>query len=395
MKTLRVIAATNAMKGTVSARDAGEIVAAGVNDAVKLFRSVWKKEVALETVIRPVADGGDDTVDVLSERKVVTPVCGPFLDRVDAQWGVLGDTAVIELAKASGIALQHETKLDPFCATSYGTGELIGKAIDAGYKRVILAIGGSATVDGGIGAMGALGAKFFDKENRVIKPHGNLACEKVARVDVSGFLQRCRGVEFAIACDVDSPLLGPTGAAAMFGPQKMAPVVRNDVARKNEAVRKLEHNLDRFAQLLVKSGGKDVAKMKGIGAAGAFSLGFCSFGLAKLRRGADLVLEALKFEQYKDFDVTYTSEGFCDSQTLRGKAPYAVCEWMKNSHVVVLCGGIESGDVEKKMCEAGASVVTALVDKPMPLSDAIKHTPDLMRRAAFRTFYSFLCQHKQ
>lgn len=395
MKTFRVVAATNAMKGTVTARDAASIVVEGVKDAVRLFRDVWKSEISVQTVMRPVADGGDDTVDVLAERKMITPVVGPFRDTVGAQWGVLGDTAVIELAKASGIALQNETQLNPFTATSYGTGQLISKAIDSGYKKVILAIGGSATVDGGIGAMGALGAKFYDNKNKLIEPHGSNACERAVRVDLSEFKNRCRGVDFSIACDVDSPLLGPTGAAAMFGPQKMAPIVRNNPEKRTEAVRKLEQNLDKFSKLLVSAGGKDVSNVKGIGAAGAFSLGFCSFGFAKLRRGADLVLDALKFDQYRDFDVAFTSEGFCDSQTLRGKAPYVVCEWMKRSHVIVLCGGIESADVERGMCRAGASVVTALVDRPMPLEEAIKKTPELMRRAAFRNFYQFLCQHRQ
>ena len=140
----------------------------------------------------------------------------------------------------------------------------------------------------------------------------------------------------------------------------------------------------------MKHGGTDVSKMKGIGAAGAFSLGFCSFGLAKLEKGADLILKTLKFEKYRDYDVAFTCEGFCDSQTLHGKAPFTVCEWMKKSHVVVLTGGIESAAVEQSMYRAGANVVTALVDKPMSLEQAIRESPELMRRAACREFFSYL-----
>jgi glycerate kinase len=191
-----------------------------------------------------------------------------------------------------------------------------------------------------------------------------------------------------IACDIDTPLLGPTGAAAVFGPQKCAPSVRANPERLRETVQKLEHNLASFSQVV--AGGRPLANMKGMGAAGGFGLGFCALANAKLESGSDFVLKTLEFEQYQDFDVVFTSEGLCDGQTLQGKAPHAVCRWMKKPFVVVLCGGVESASVERKMLESGANLVLPICDGPIAIEESMRRTSELMTRAACRSFYSYL-----
>jgi glycerate kinase len=314
---------------------------------------------------------------------------GPFGTVISAKYGAVGDTAVIELANASGFNLQGRSQLNPFVATSWGTGQLISDAIDRKFRKILLGIGGSATVDGGIGAMAALGAKFYDSFNNEIKPFGNDACHKVKRVDATEFVSRCKDSAISFACDVDSPLLGPRGAACLFGPQKMSDAMRQS-SKLAELVAKLEMGLKNLSGRMVECGGRDVQDIKGVGAAGGFPLGFCSFLDSKLENGAELIFRAINFEQYCKCDIAVTCEGFCDSQTLRGKSPYAVCKWMKGKHVIVICGGLENEDVEKGMLDAGASMVLPLVDRSMALDSSIARIKELLRRATFRGVYSYL-----
>jgi glycerate kinase len=232
--------------------------------------------------------------------------------------------------------------------------------------------------------------KFYDQRNRLIEPFGNSACAAVARVDPTGFVNRCTGIEFAMVCDVDNPLIGPLGASAVFGPQKCSPSVRSDLKKLSEVIEKLEHNLNNLARAFNHSGGKPVETVKGLGAGGGFPLGFSAFLNPKLERGGDIVLRTLNFENYRNFDAFFTCEGFCDGQTLHGKAPHAVCSWLKGSFGVVLCGGIESPDVENQMRETGASIVLPICEGPITLEEAIGKTPQLLARAAARVFYGFL-----
>jgi glycerate kinase len=190
------------------------------------------------------------------------------------------------------------------------------------------------------------------------------------------------------ACDIDTPLLGPTGAPSMFGPQKCPPPIRGNSEQLTATIRKLKHNLVSFSKVV--PGGSHIATMKRMGAGGGFAFGFCALSNAKLQSGSEFVLKALKFEQYQDFDFVFTSEGLCDRQTFQGKAPYAVCRWMKKPFVVVLCGGIESASVERGMLEAGANLVLPICDRPISLEESMRRTPELVMRAACRSFYSYL-----
>lgn len=384
---LRIVAAPNAMKGSLSASASALAISRGVEEAFKFFNLKYRKSLKFEVIQKPVADGGDNTVDVIADTFYETPVTGPlFESTVKAKWGSYKDTAIIEMAKASGIALVKSSQLDPFKATTYGTGQLISKAIDSGFKNILLTIGGSATVDGGIGAISALGAKFYDKKgNYIKKPFGNSIAGTINRINLTEIKQRCKDVKISIACDVDNPLLGPNGSAAVFGPQKLAPQNRN-----SENVLKMEKNLKHLSEILERETGKKVSKIPGSGAAGGFPLSFCSILDAKMETGSKLVLDLLNFEKLKGADIVITCEGQCDSQTLHGKGPFAVCNMMKDSFVIMLCGGIESVEVERGMVMAGANIVSSITDKPSSLNNCIKRTKELLQRATFRQVYSYL-----
>ena len=387
---LKVVVAPNAMKGSLSTDLAAKSISKGVEDAFFFFSRNFKRDLKFDIISRPVADGGDDTLDAVAEKIYKTSVTGPFGEIINSRWGSRGNTAVIEMAKASGIAMVPSDRLDPFIANSYGTGELINAAIDKGFKDILLTIGGSATVEGGIGAGSALGALFYDKDGKQVKPFGNNAAGIIEKIDLSRIKQRCKDIKISIACDVDNPLLGPHGASAIFGPQKIAPKDREIPSILKSKVNKLEKNLKHLSEVLKKCTGKDVSQMPGSGAAGGFPLTFCSMLDAKLEKGSKLVLNLLGFDKLKDADIVITCEGRCDIQTLHGKGPYEVCNMMKKSHVIMLCGGIESKEAEEGMLKVGANVVSAITDGPTTLENSIKRTDELLQRAAFRHVYSYL-----
>lgn len=387
LRMLRIIAAPNAMKGSLSASDAAASIAKGVEEAFNFFKRTTGKTLPFQVIQKPVADGGDNTVDVIADKFYETPVCGPLYEStVKAKWGSYGKTAIIEMAKASGIALIKPSELDPFHATTYGTGQLISKAIDDGFKNILLTIGGSATVDGGIGAISALGAKFYDKKgNYIKKPFGNSIAGMINKIDLTEIANKCRDIKISIACDVDNPLLGTNGSAAVFGPQKLSPQNRNPAN-----VRRMEENLKHLSEILQKETGKDVANLPGCGAAGGFPLSFCSILNAKIEKGSKLILKLLNFDKLKGSDIVITCEGQCDNQTLHGKGPFEVCNMMKDSYVIMLCGAIESSEVEKGMISAGANIVSSITDGPSTLDNCMIRTKELLQRSSFRYVYSYL-----
>lgn len=391
-KSIRVLASANAMKGSLSAKEASNMMASGAQKAISKFSEQFGQKFNGEFLIKPIADGGDDTVDVIADSFYINTIKGPLLDPVEARWGSLGDTAVIEMAKASGIALLPEDKLDPFTTTTFGTGQLILAAIEKGFKKILLTIGGSATVDGGIGALAAMGAQFYDKEDKIIEPYGNSALGKVARIDFSAF-EKFKDVQFSIACDVDNILLGDKGSAAIFGPQKLRPSIRNDREAKMKAVSQMNANLENFANIIQKTTNKDIRMVKGIGAAGGLSIGFVAVFDALLRPGSEFILDMLGITDELHPDIVITSEGKCDVSTLNNKAPYALIRRFSNSYSIVLTGAIESEEVEQKLNDAGASIVMTIEDGAISLSDSMKRCGKLMERASYRAVYSYLRAH--
>jgi glycerate kinase len=365
---LRICIAPDKFKGSLSASEAAQAIARGI--------ARWFPDAALELV--PVADGGDGTaqtlVDALGGRMVRVGVCGPDGEPLTATYGAI-DTAmaVVELASASGLALVGAQRNDPLTATTRGTGELLDAAIGAGARRIILAIGGSATNDAGTGALRALGAQFLDERGQPL-PEGGAALAKLARIDLSALEQRLEGVKIEIASDVRNPLCGPTGAAAVYGPQKGA---------SPQDVRILDDALRHFADVVEATVGIDIRDIPGAGAAGGTGGGFLGLGHATLRPGAELILEVVDFgRRLAGATLVITGEGRIDHQTLAGKAPYAVAQAAKarGIPVLALAGSVECTPPELEA--AGIDAAYSLVPGPMTVEEAMRRGPALLAALA-------------
>jgi glycerate kinase len=329
----------------------------------------------------PIADGGEGTVEALvaatGGRLEHAAVKGPLGEPVRAAWGVLGDgqTAVIEMAAASGLPLIPRDRRDPRVATTFGTGELVRAALDAGLTRIIVGIGGSATNDGGTGMARALGVRFLDAAG-VELPAGGAALARLHRIDLSGLDSRLATLDLLVACDVDNPLTGPRGASAVYGPQKGA---------TPEVVRELDLALSRFAEVAKEATGRDVAERPGAGAAGGLGAGLLYFTPARLRPGVAIVLEAVGFAALvQGAALVITGEGRTDFQTAMGKAPVGLAAVAKAHGVPVVClaGGLGKGadDVLLKGIDALASVPP----QPMSLEEAMARGPELIEAATAR-----------
>src|SRR5438477_8650749 len=327
---MRIVIAPNAFKGSLSALEAATAIGEGIRNAVP----------DAELVLVPIADGGDGTVDALvaatqGERRTLR-VRGPLGDPVDAEYGLIdgGSTAVIEMAKAAGLALVPKDKRDPRITTTYGVGELLQHAYDAGARHFIVGIGGSATNDGRAGMAQALGYHLLDEQGHQLPP-GGLALNKLARIHVGGVHADWKAAVVDVACDVSNPLTGPSGASAVYGPQKGA---------TPEMVAELDAGLQRLAEVIQRDLGVDVDSLPGAGAAGGLGAGLVAFAGARLRPGAEMVMEALKLDEtLKGVDLVITGEGRLDSQTARfGKGPAAVARHARKAGIPVvgLAGGI-------------------------------------------------------
>ncbi len=367
---MRVVVAPNAFKGSLSALEAAEAIAEGVRAAAA----------DAELVLVPIADGGDGTVDALvaatrGERRTLR-VRGPLGDPVDAEYGLIdgGSTAVIEMARAAGLALVPPEKRDPRVTTTYGVGELLQHAYDGGARHFIVGIGGSATNDGGAGMAQALGYHLLDETGRELPP-GGLALERLARIHVGGVHASWKEADVEVASDVTNPLTGPRGASAVYGPQKGA---------APEVVVKLDAALEHFAEIIHRDLGVDVQQLPGAGAAGGLGAGLVAFTGARLRPGAELIMDALHFdERLIGAHLVITGEGRLDSQTARfGKGPAAVARHAKNAGIpVVAIGGSIAEETELLLLFDG---LEATVVEPCALEEAIAQARPLLVRAATR-----------
>ena len=308
---LKIILAPDSFKGSLTAIQAAQAMAAGIHDY----------DPEIRTVLLPAADGGEGTMSSLigaTDGKLITvDVQDPLGRIIEASYGVLGDkeTCVIEIAEASGLMLLAENELNPLVASSVGTGELILDALNSGYRKFIIGLGGSATNDGGAGMLQALGMKFMDKEGEVLSSGGGFLSE-LEKIDTTFFDKRIAESKFIIACDVENPFVGPNGASFVFGPQKGATL---------EMVERLDANLSKFADLVEKLTGHSLHRKEGAGAAGGAGGAFQAFFPAETKQGIDVVLEAISFEAHlKDTDIIFTGEGKSDVQTLSGKTPFGI-----------------------------------------------------------------------
>lgn len=356
---MKFVLAPDSFKESMSAKTAAFAMKKGI---MKVFPEA-------ECVIVPMADGGEGTLESLvsaTEGEIIkTDVIGPLGKKVTAEYGLLGDseTAVIEMASASGLQLIKPEDRNPLHTTSYGTGQLIKHALDKGVNRILIGIGGSATNDGGVGMLQALGVSFKDKDGEEL-PFGGGALKHLHTIDTSGLDERIHNVQIDVACDVNNPLIGPTGASAIFGPQKGA---------TRDMVTILDHNLTHYAKVIKEQLGEDIAFVAGAGAAGGMGAGLLAFLSARLKKGIDLVIEYTRLEEYvKDADFVFTGEGSIDGQTLYGKTPYGVATVAKKYSVPVIAFAGKIGNDIDALYENGFNAIVGILKEVTSLKESLE-----------------------
>ena len=373
---MKIIAAPQALKGSLEATVVAEAIATGI-------RAILPEA---DVVALPVADGGEGTVRALvaatGGELHALQVTGPLGEPVMAEYGVLGalggtagSVAVIEMASASGLPLVPPERRNPLVASTYGVGELIRAALDAGCARILIGIGGSATNDGGAGMAQALGASLLDAEGNELSAGGE-ALGRLDRIDIRNLDPRLRTTQVQVACDVSNPLCGPTGASAIYGPQKGA---------SPAMIATLDAALMRYARVIQRDLGKDVADAPGAGAAGGLGAGLIAFADAQLTPGARLVLDALRFrEQVQGAAVIITAEGQLDPQTAYGKAVSAVAAIGREERipVIALVGrmAMSLDDLDR----LGLVAAVPLADGPMSLDQSMSRAYELVVGASIR-----------
>ena len=331
-----------------------------------------------ETDLVPVADGGDGTLQSLvdaSDGEILSArVEDPLGRPIDAIWGALGDgqTAVIEMARSSGIALLQPKERDPMVTSTYGVGQLMSLALDAGYRNLIIGIGGSATNDGGAGMAQALGAKLLDSVGDELAKGGG-ALADLHHIDVSGLDPRIADANIDVACDVNNPLCGETGASAIFGPQKGA-----DAA----TVRFLDDALNRYGNVLESDLGRAVMEVPGAGAAGGLGAGLMAFTNAELRPGADIVIDALELDdRIKGASLVIVGEGQTDRSTVFNKAPVAVAQRAQAQGIPTVAISGSLGDGYELVHDHGIAAAFSILDCCMSLDEAMSETATLVTNA--------------
>ncbi|MDR3684513.1 MAG: glycerate kinase [Geothrix sp.] len=368
---MRILVAPDSFKGSLSALGVAEAMERGIHAVFP----------GADVIKVPIADGGEGTVEALvaatAGRLMHTTVRGPMGEPQRAHWGISGDgsTAFIEMASASGLPLVPKERRDPRIASTFGTGELMKAALEAGLRRLVVGIGGSATNDGGSGMARALGARFLDAGGHEL-PEGGAALARLARIDLSGLDPRLAEASILVACDVDNPLCGPRGASAVYGPQKGA---------TPEMVQELDAALAVFAGIAAAATGRDIATSPGAGAAGGLGAGLLFFTPASLRPGVAIVLETTGFETLaRGADLVFTGEGRTDFQTAMGKAPVGVAEVARRQGVPVIClsGGLGEGADE--VLDHGIDAIASAVPQPMTLEDCMGQGAALVEAAAAR-----------
>lgn len=365
---MKIVIAPDSFKESLSAPEVAAQIAAG-------FQEIFPEA---EYRLLPLADGGEGTVAALvaasAGTSVQATVTGPLGEPVTACYGVTGDgrTAIVEMAAASGLALVPLARRNPLRTTSRGTGELLRLALDAGLRRILVGIGGSASNDCGAGLLQALGVRLLDARGREVGPGGG-ALDQVCTLDVSGLDPRLRECRIEVACDVDNPLTGPEGASAVFGPQKGA---------SRAMVARLDANLAHFAALLKQALGQEVADRPGAGAAGGMGAALLALG-ASLRPGIEVVGELIGLDAaLKDADLVITGEGRLDGQTLRGKAPVGVAGLAARHQVPVICLAGALGSDAHLVHAKGIDAVFGIVQRPCSLEEALAEAAPNLRCAA-------------
>ena len=366
---MKIVIAPDSFKDSLSAQSVAHAIAAGLSD-------VWPDAQLIEC---PMADGGEGTIEAVlaacDGEWMSNQVSGPLAQLVQAQWGWLAETrtAIIEMAMASGLQLLSLDQRDATITSTFGTGELIKAALDAGAERVILAIGGSATNDAGTGMLSALGARFLDDDDRALDP-GGLALTQLARIDLTGLDPRLNSVQFEVAADVNNPLCGLQGASHIFGPQKGA---------SPEQVLALDAALGHFAEHSAQALGRDDSEYPGSGAAGGMGFAAKAYLNASFRPGVEVVADLTGLaEALQGADLVITGEGRFDAQTLRGKTPFGVARMAQRNNVpvIVLAGTLGEGYAD--LYAHGISAAFAVTSGPMTLEFACANAATLLHDRA-------------
>ncbi len=326
----------------------------------------------------PVADGGDGTLETLvhnSNGEIKnTIIDNSNFEKHKTEWGALGDkeTAVIEVARIIGLSKISEEKRNVMKASTYGVGSVMKEALDLGYRKFVIPVGGSATNDGGAGLLQALGVSLKDKSGKEL-PYGGFALSSLEHIDISNMDERMKESTIMVACDVNNPLYGSRGASAIYGPQKGA---------SYEQVQLLDEALMKFSETIKKDLGIDVSNIPGAGASGGLGAGLMAFFSSELRLGSDIVLEILNIEKYiSESDLIIVGEGQVDRSTVFNKSPVAVSRIAKKYNKPVICIAGSLGAGFKEVHSHGIDAVFSLVNRPMSIQNAMKDTARLVEIA--------------
>lgn len=374
---MKIVISPDSFKGTLTALEAAKSIEQGIRQANK----------EAETVLLPVADGGEGTMETLvlstNGRFVKTVVLDPLGREIDASFGVLGNqsTCVIEMASASGITLLHNNERNPRVASSFGTGQLMKAALDQGFRDFIICIGGSATNDAGVGMLRALGLRLVDKYGRDVQKTID-GLYDVEKLDFSNWDTRLNDVSIAIACDVNNPLVGEEGATAVFGPQKGV---------KPEEMKYFDQALTHWADIVEAEKGIRLHGIKGAGAAGGMGGALLAFLNGTFHQGIQLVLDVMQYsEKIQGAQYIVTGEGKSDRQTLHGKAPMGVlhCAEQADIPTILISGYIEEQD--KEMLARHFQQVESVVNEDVSTDMAMKDAASYLSQRAYETFQQLI-----
>ena len=378
---MKIVIAPDSFKECLSAQEVAANIAVGI-------RKVAPNAEIFEI---PISDGGEGVLEALLNgvggQRIAISVLDPLMRPIKAEYGILNDskTAVIEMAKASGLELLKEHEKNPLLTSTFGTGQLIRDALDRGCTKIVIGIGGSATNDGGVGMVRALGGKFLNDKGMEIKEGGGNLRE-LYTMDLSNFDTRIQNCEVVVACDVSNPLTGAHGASMVYGGQKGG-------SRKDLEL--LDTNLGHYANKIKDTLGMDISKTPGAGAAGGTGAGLLAFLNGKLVNGIELILQTLKVEEtIKRADLVFTGEGKIDEQTLHGKTISGIALMAQKHEVPVIVVTGKIGEGIEGLYDIGVSAVYSIVNRPMALKEAMDQAPGLIQDCAKNIILTIKCFNK-
>ena len=374
---MKIVVAPDSFKGSITAVQASKAMEEGIH----------RYDPTLHVKLLPAADGGEGTMNSLisaTSGKITSHrVQDPLGRMIHADYGVLGDneTCVIEIAEASGLMLVTEDERNPLLTSSFGTGELIVHALDAGYRKFIIGLGGSSTNDAGTGMLTALGIKFLNRTGTEL-PLGGGALGELYSIDCTLLDKRIAESTFIIASDVENPLVGPKGASYVFGPQKGA---------TNETVKLLDENLLNFANLIKKITGIELHNKAGAGAAGGAGGAFQAFFPSEMKRGIDVVLEAISFNDHiRDAELILTGEGKTDAQTFSGKTPFGIAEVaMREGKPIILISGLVDEE-SRELLKPLFTEVHTIVGGDVTVEDSMKESFHYLKMKTYEVIKEYL-----